>query len=378
MNAFVLKSILFVSLVCACGCVFAEPEPQSVPRLTERALDKASYAELVRQWKAYMQKHGESSHALVNIAMAYSFSGEEKAARNAVERAVKIAPDDPAALAFLGRMLALNRDELGRAKKLLEKCREIAPEYDYGMTTLAAVYLKQGELEKADAVFQTIYSQHIISPPLQDYGYNMLIGLTPNAVLVTNGDNDTFPPLSLQAGKGLRKDVVIINRNLLNLKEYIGAVFKRYPSIQPKGVIAPEGNMSLSSTLLKRMAGEAKCAVYFASSVDMGELGFSPVLATEGINHRAGKKGLAPEASAALFFGTYRLDSATDWSFPWSLVPSVSQLMKNYVNCMVALVTEKGDISNETKRKLLEKSLEIATFHSMHDAVNTIRSLGGK
>ena len=374
MNHYAKRISIACLLLAFCNATSVLSQPQPVPKLTERQLDKASYVELAKEWKEYIEKNGESVEALVNLAMAYDYSGEVEAARIAGRRAVEIGPDNPKALAFLGKMLCKNKGDLENALKLLERCREVAPDHEDGLTTLAAIYLKRGELAKSEEVFRTIFDQRIISRPLQDYAYNMLVGLPHSAVLVTNGDNDTFPPLALQAGMDFREDVIVINRSLLNLKAYAEAIFKRYPSIKPKGKIKPEKGRSLSSTLLQRMVDEHKVPVYFASSVCFEDLGFSPELTTEGLNKRSSEKGLTAEESGRLFLETYRLDSATDWNFAWSLVPSVSTLLGNYVWCIIKLA-EQDQVSVDTKRRLLGKALGIATFHDMTRASQKIKSL---
>ena len=65
-----------------------------------------------------------------------------------------------------------------------------------------------------------------LSPGLINYGYNTLMSLDANAILLTQHDNDSYPVWMLQDASSIRADVLVINIDFLILDSYREKVFK--------------------------------------------------------------------------------------------------------------------------------------------------------
>jgi len=99
--------------------------------------------------------------------------------------------------------------------------------------TIVVAFLGAGLLLVPGNMLRTNYASHdrFNNWLPWDFSYNLLQSVKPNAILFTNGDNDTFPLWYLQDVEGVRRDVRIVCLSLANTSWYV----KQLKDLSPYG-----------------------------------------------------------------------------------------------------------------------------------------------
>ena len=87
------------------------------------------------------------------------------------------------------------------------------------LTSFLDMRMYQNEQEANKEIIAGLYTDFYLST-----SKNFLNSCAPNAILFTNGDNDTYPLLYVQAKYGFRTDVLIVNMSLLQTDRYINSL----------------------------------------------------------------------------------------------------------------------------------------------------------
>jgi hypothetical protein len=83
--------------------------------------------------------------------------------------------------------------------------------------SLWGIAIRRGETEMFHTSLRKMVETGFLTPAALSFGRWLLRTLPENAVLITNGDMDTFPAMAVQETEGFRTDVTVVERGLLNL-----------------------------------------------------------------------------------------------------------------------------------------------------------------
>ena len=245
---------------------------------------------------AYQDLHNrfpQSAEALLGLSMAYRYTGKRGVALFGAREAYKL---DPAAagvlLNYADLILPIRSgpmEDMSDSARFAEseRCNLEAAESSHPLNahahvSLWATYMVQGRLSDARHQAFELSRKRYYPQPLLDFARNLLVGLEPDAILFTNGDNDTYPLWVLQNARDpFRPDVVVANLTLLNIpavvkmmRDSLGLpisftddeLLALAPKEGPAGTDMELPSQQVAENVIAN-AAEAKRPVYFAVTV---------------------------------------------------------------------------------------------------------------
>jgi hypothetical protein len=198
--------------------------PEEIKSKRQVVYDNPTYAKLADLWKDYYEAY-PSEFAYANWMYAARYAGDEKYSDMLAEGVEKY-PANPTLL-YLKALEHHGMHHDTEGLRLMERAIALDPSYADPWFALVTHYMDMGDEEKLDLALRRLLESGIITDDVMDYNYNMLIGLEENAILITNGDNDTYPGWILTRILNERPDVAVVNRSLLNTDWYPLYVIKQ-------------------------------------------------------------------------------------------------------------------------------------------------------
>jgi len=218
-------SLLFFSFAFN-GCATPGKEierPEKIVSKRNVVYDQETYARLAGMWKTYYDAYpSEDAYANWMYALRYSESPDyESKLREGLSKYTA----NPT-LEYLAGLIGHGASSNDEGLRHLERAAGLDPTFSDAWFGLVTEYMSRNEPGKVGDALRHLLESGAVRDEVMDYSYNMMALMDEHSVLVTNGDNDTYPGWILTGVIGYRPDITVVNRSLLNTDWYPAFVQK--------------------------------------------------------------------------------------------------------------------------------------------------------
>ncbi len=261
-----MKTIKTLILLSLAYCGMAQ-KPEKIYRLTRICKEYSFYTEQAGLWKKEVEKSPKNAAAWQNYYYAVRYSnitdptGSSEARRKQMKEIIAAMDKKvPGALEYYQcKLLSFDKEIVPAPPEqlaVMEKAFKFAPN-DADILEELIVYTEvTGNTEKLRDYNTHMLISGIYELPVLEANYNMLMSVDKNAILFTEGDNETFPAWMLQQAKGVRPDVTVINTSLAGyFTEYLKRMLKQKNVVLPDEFYEKMKKMD-ATTFLKQLALE--------------------------------------------------------------------------------------------------------------------------
>jgi hypothetical protein len=206
-------------------------KPEKVYRIVYVQKPNEWYIEQAELWKREIEKNPKNPEAWYNYYNANRYASytetidtEEKQARlkKIIEDMEKAIPET-----YECYLLKFWNCYSIKDISLIEKAYQLRPDQPDTYYPFISYYEFNGQEKKMKEFCEKLYESKDIAPGLINYNYNVLMSTEENAILFTNGDNDTYPIWMLQKALGIREDVTVLNISITRAgKDYLESKLK--------------------------------------------------------------------------------------------------------------------------------------------------------
>ncbi len=158
-----------------------------------------------------------------------------------------------------------------RAYDHLFEAHKIAPDRLEAYHDLITYYELKRELDQKNSYCEKWYKANGLSPGILNWNYNALMSVEEEAILLTQGDNSTYPAWVLQSVLGVRPEVNVLNLYLLVIDtEYRRKIFEELNI--PLTLSLPAGNNFdvQQSLVIEHLASHSTRPIYLGIALSSG------------------------------------------------------------------------------------------------------------
>lgn len=254
---------VLITMVFSTLFSFAQEKPQQVNSLTKEEHPLEWYTNQYSLWKKEIKKDKKNGEAWINLytAARYSnyFAEDEKSKEIWATREANVLTDMSKAikgtfayyriLSWNGARRLKDKKERERNINYALKAYELEPLNPDMYGILMNTYeIYRYDKEKLKEIAQRWKESGDHTPHLKTLSYNALMNTKKNSILITGGDNDTYPLWVAQHADEFRPDVHVWNIFLITIPEYRNRLFSEL------GIPKLEGENVEKSDIIEHIA----------------------------------------------------------------------------------------------------------------------------
>jgi hypothetical protein len=190
-------------------------KPENVYRIVYEMRPNEWYVKQAELWKKEIEKNPKNTKAWYNYynANRYARYTETIDTKEKQARLKKIIEDMGEAIPGTYEYFLLKYWNTYNISdiSLVEKAYQLEPKRVDTYYAFISHYEFFGKEKKVEEFCEKLYESKDIAPGLVNYNYNVLMSCEKDAIIFTNGDNDTYPPWMLQKALNIREDVTVLN-----------------------------------------------------------------------------------------------------------------------------------------------------------------------
>jgi len=226
---------LAISLLITINIV-AQQRPQKVLSFVDVTWKSKDYQKLEKEWKVFVDKDNTDANAWENYynAAMYKYRasayyrdsvilGSLKEMQAIIDQMAKAIPES----FEYNRLVYRNSNMDLKYAKNIEKAHNLRPNNIDLYPIMLTYYGTIGAKKKLKELFKKWYDT---DPSIElyklSYGYNTLVGVEKNAIILASGDNQYYPVGLVQYGKGFRPDVSIMAISMFWNDDYYNSTLK--------------------------------------------------------------------------------------------------------------------------------------------------------
>ena len=251
---------------------FAAPkgvDPVEIVPITKAAYDYTFYAEQAELWMQEIEANTQNAHAWYNYYKAARYANmrsDSLTKKYDLDEIVGSMPHSMANTFEFNYILYIHdrwsNDSFGH----LLKAHKIDPERSVAFYPLVTYNVTEGNQEQVEVFCKKLFEAGEFQPSLMAWNYNTLYSVEKNGILLTHGDNDTYPAWVIQSVKEIRPDVKVLNVNLLMFDSYRERIFEEMGLENFSSDDYPEYK-DLYLAITRQFMQQADRPVYIATSV---------------------------------------------------------------------------------------------------------------